>query len=106
MNIASIGMGMVADAHVVAIKSSKNGFNLRGALRCDPAKKTNLSAENTTHASRSILDCYQVNSADFVVLATPPIAQKKTFETLVLAGKPILMEKPIERNIPVAVQND
>lgn len=106
MNIASIGMGMVADAHIVAIKSSKNGFNLRGALRCDPAKKTNLSGGNTTKGFDCILDLYQVKSTDFVVLVTPPIAQRKTFETLVVAGKPILMEKPIERNIPVAVQND
>ena len=106
MNIASIGMGMVADAHIVAIKSSKNGFNLRGALRCDPAKKTNLSGGNTTKAFDCVLDLYQVKSTDFVVLVTPTIARRKVFETLAVAGNPILMKKPIDRNISATVQND
>ena len=106
MNIALTGLGMVADVHVAAIKSFKNGFNLRGALWCGSVKKANLPDENATKASDCILETYQVKSTDFVFLVTPPIARRKVFETLAVAGNQILMKKPIDRNISAAVQND
>ena len=84
MNIALIGLGMVADVYVAAIKSFKNGFNLRSALWCESVKKTNFPGQNTLQ----------------------PIAWKQSFETLAVAGNPILMEKLIDHNISAAVQND
>lgn len=106
MNIVLIGLGVVADAHVAAIKSSYDRFNLRGALWCGSVKKANLPDENATKASDCILETYQVKSTDFVVLVTPPIARRKVFETLAVAGNPILMKKAIDRNMSAAVQND
>ena len=106
MNIALIGLGMVADVHVAAIKSFKNGFNLPGALWCESVKKINFLGQNTLQASDSILELYQVKSTDFFVCVPPPIAWRKFFETLAVAGNPILMEKLIDRNISAAVQND
>jgi hypothetical protein len=106
MNIALIGLGMVVDARVAAIKSSSDRFNLPGALWCDSVKIANLPDENTIQASDCIFEIYQVKSTDFVVLATPPNVRRKVFETLAVADNPILMKKPIDRNISVAVQND
>ena len=106
MNIALIGLGMVADVHVGAIKSFKNRFNLPGALWCESVKKTNFPGQNTLQASDSIFEIYQVKSIDFFVRVPPPIAWRKFFETLAVAGNPILMEKLIDCNISAAVQND
>ena len=106
MNIALIGLGMVADVHLAAIKSFKNGFNLRGALWCEPVKKTNFPGQNSLQASDCILELYQAQSTDFFVLVPPPIAGRKFFESLAVAGSPILMEKLIDRNISATVQND
>ena len=106
MNIALIGLRMTADVHVAAIKSFKNGFNLRSALWCGSVKKTNFTDQNTLQASDCILELYQVKSTDFFVRVPPPIAWRQFFETLAVAGNPILMEKLIDHNISAAVQND
>ena len=106
MNIALIGLGMVADVHLAAIKSFKNGFNLRGALWCESVKKTNFPGQNSLQASDCIFELYQAQSTDFFVRVLPPIAWRQSFETLAVAGNPILMEKLIDHNISAAVPND
>lgn len=39
---------------------------------------------------------------DFVILTTPPNARAEIVDTLVKGGKPILMEKPVERDLAAA----
>lgn len=99
MNIALIGLGMVASTHVAAIHGSDRGLNLCGVLGRD-AERT--AAFATAHGARAYDDVAQIARdpmVDFVILATPPDARLEIARTLVAAGKPVLMEKPVERNL-------
>ncbi len=95
MNIALIGLGMVAGTHVTAIKSSEQGLILRGVFGRDPAKTARFAAEHATHAYGSVMEIAYDAVIDFVILATPPDARREIVETLIAAGKPILMENPL-----------
>jgi len=39
------------------------------------------------------------SDVDFVIVTTPPNARLEIVEAMVQAGKPILMEKPVERSL-------
>lgn len=104
MNIALIGLGMVADTHVAAIQSSDMGLNLCGVLGRNPVRTAEFAARHRTKVYTSLADLIQDTSVDFVILATPPDARMDIVKTLVAADKPILMEKPIERDLAAATQ--
>lgn len=53
--------------------------------------------------ANSIQDIADDPSVDFVILTTPPNARRNIVEILAAAGKPILMEKPVERTLDAAV---
>jgi len=104
MNIVLIGLGMVATTHVTAIQSSDQGLKLRGVLGRDPARTASFAIENGTQAYASVAQIAGDIEIDFVILATPPDARSEIVKTLVAAGKPILMEKPIERYLAAATE--
>lgn len=97
---ALIGIGMVADTHRLAIEGSER-VDLAAvcARRADRAR--DYAAQHDLNAAT--LDEIAADSdIDFVILATPPNARTEIVSMLVRAGKPILMEKPIERSLAVA----
>lgn len=104
MNIALIGLGMVAGTHVTAIRESDQGLRLHGVWARDPIRTTQFANDNKTRAYGSLQAIADDDDVDFVILATPPDARLNIVETLVSAGKPILMEKPIERNLQEATR--
>jgi predicted dehydrogenase len=104
MNIALIGLGMVAATHIKAINSSDAGLKLQGVLGRDPARTAAFADQHNTHTYGSVEDIAQDADIDFVILATPPDARHKIVAKLAEAGKPILMEKPIERNFDAATK--
>ena len=101
MNIALIGLGMVAATHVHAIKSAPK-LHLSGVLGRNPAKTADFAARHATRAFDSVQQIAQDSTIDFVILATPPNARRDSVQLLAAAGKPILMEKPIERDFQAA----
>jgi UDP-N-acetyl-2-amino-2-deoxyglucuronate dehydrogenase len=92
MRVALIGMGMVAPTHLAAIKAS-NLVDLAGVYVRDPSKAGNLPV------FASVDEIARDSSVDFAILLTPPSARLEIVQTLAVAGKPILMEKPIERTL-------
>jgi predicted dehydrogenase len=88
-------MGMVAPTHLAAIKDAP-GVELAGVFVRDAAQAQGL----TTFASvdEIALDA----KVDFAIVLTPPSARVEIVRTLAEAGKPILMEKPIERSLDAA----
>ena len=71
MNIALIGLGMVAATHVHAIKSAPK-LHLSGVLGRNPAKTADFAARHATRAFDSVQQIAQDPTIDFVILATPP----------------------------------
>lgn len=104
MNIALIGLGMVANTHVAAINDSALPLTLCGVLGRDPARTAAFAAKHGTSAYDNLAQIAQDKSVDFVILATPPDARSDIVHTLAAASKPILMEKPVERDLPAAIQ--
>ncbi|MFK7763476.1 MAG: Gfo/Idh/MocA family protein [Roseobacter sp.] len=106
-NVVLIGLGMVADTHLAALRDAQS-VTLTGILARDPAK-TQAFAEraereigHTVHVYDSLDVVASDPNVDFVVLTTPPDARLPFAERLAAAGKPVLMEKPVERDLAAA----
>lgn len=104
MNVALIGLGMVAGTHVTAIRASDQGLHLQGVLGRDPGRTADFAALHQTNAFATLDEIANDPDIDFVILATPPDARHDFVQTFAQAGKPILMEKPIERDLAAATK--
>lgn len=102
MKVALIGLGMVAGTHVSAISDSSE-VQLHGVLGRRRETTRNFAAKVQDETNEPVkgyerlADLTADREVDFVVLATPPNVRLDIVSELVSAGKPILMEKPIER---------
>ncbi|WP_298915474.1 Gfo/Idh/MocA family oxidoreductase [uncultured Roseobacter sp.] len=108
MRIALIGLGMVADTHLAAIQHSRKGLSLAGVMGRD-TQRTQAYSDKATRALgyrvpafSTINEIAEDRSIDFVIIATPPDARTDLVSVLAGAGKPILMEKPVERTLAAA----
>lgn len=102
MNIALIGLGMVAGTHVAAIRAAHPSLHLSGVLGRDATRARAFAKEHNTHAYASLDALAKDKTVDFVILATPPDARTEIAAHLIAAGKPVLMEKPVERTLASA----
>ena len=106
-NAVLIGLGMVADTHLAAFRDAEN-VTLRGIMGRDPEKARaygNHAAETLGQEMTIFQNTDEVAAdpeVDFAVIATPPDARRDLITPLVRAGKPILMEKPVERTLQAA----
>jgi predicted dehydrogenase len=109
MRAALIGLGMVADTHVEAIAATEGRIGLAGVCARHPDRAARF-AQRVAPTLQSVPQVY-VSAAeiaadpevDFVILATPPDARTEAVAILAAAGKPILMEKPLERTAAAAI---
>lgn len=108
MKTVLIGLGMVADTHLAAIQHSTKGIELAAVMGRDPIRaqafadkaKTELGYE--VPVAETVHQIAQDETVDFVIIATPPDARNGLVAELSAAGKPILVEKPIERTLEAA----
>ncbi len=104
MNIALIGLGMVAATHVKAIQASTAGINLRGVYGRSETKVAEFIAEHlpdddgSLRRYKSLEEIAADGEIDFAIVATPPNARDTILHQLVAGKKHILLEKPIERS--------
>lgn len=102
MNIALIGLGMVASTHVAAIADAR-GLSLHGVLGRDPDKAAAFAQKvGCDRVYRNVQEICADPKVDFALIATPPDARQDLVQALAAAGKPILMEKPVERTLAAA----
>lgn len=100
MRVALIGLGMVSRTYGDALRNSKTVslacVHARSSKSCD----TFLNEWPDLGATRvdSIAEI-AASDIDFAILATPPNARADIVDVLAKAGKPILMEKPVERTL-------
>ncbi|MBB4122071.1 putative dehydrogenase [Martelella radicis] len=107
-NVALIGIGMGASAHVTAVAASEN-LVLHGVLsRNQQRAKAFCEAYAERHDAPAPiayagLEALVADEAiDFVIVCTPPDARADIINALCEAKKPILMEKPVERTLEQA----
>ena len=99
MKVALIGLGMVSGTYADAIRNSAAVDLTHVAARAPESQDAFLAAHPDLCAQPATVDQIANSTVDFVVLATPPNARIEIVERLAQAGKPILMEKPIERSL-------
>ncbi|MGR3367000.1 MAG: Gfo/Idh/MocA family protein [Sagittula sp.] len=103
MKCALIGLGMVSQTYGDAIAKCETVDLSLVYARSPDAREAFLSDWPQLNArAASNVDEIAASDVDFVILTTPPNARSEIVETLAAAGKPILMEKPVERTLEAA----
>ncbi|WP_298261160.1 Gfo/Idh/MocA family oxidoreductase [uncultured Litoreibacter sp.] len=99
-NAVLIGVGMVAETHRMALESSE----LAQLVAVCARRPENAQSYAKNHGVRAVAlaDIAADPDIDFAIVATPPNARNDIVSALVKAGKPILLEKPIERSLTSA----
>lgn len=100
MKCALVGLGMVSKTYADAIRNC-DGLSLHKVYaRSDAARADWLARfpDLGAQAAESIEEI-AASDVDFVIVTTPPNARHEIVEELAAAGKPILMEKPVERTL-------
>ncbi|WP_300032570.1 Gfo/Idh/MocA family oxidoreductase [uncultured Roseobacter sp.] len=108
MKTVLIGLGMVAETHLLAIRDATPQVMLSGVMgrNRERAEAFAQKASRMLGYPVPVLgDMAAVLSArpDFVIVATPPDARMEITTALAAEKIPILMEKPVERSLPAAV---
>ncbi|MEZ5826195.1 MAG: Gfo/Idh/MocA family oxidoreductase [Geminicoccaceae bacterium] len=104
--VALIGLGMVAPTFVAALADLERGgvARLRGVHARNAERRRAFVERHDTDLIdyATIEDIALDEDVDFAILATPPDARLEAIEILARAGKPVLMEKPVERTVAAA----
>ena len=97
--VAIVGLGMVAGLHVQAV-NSLNGFEVYGVFSRNylRTKEFAKSFAAKAIAFKKFSDLCNDKNVDLVLLLTPPNARLDYVEALAKAGKPLIVEKPLERD--------
>lgn len=111
MRIAMIGVGMVAGTHLKAIASSQAEMELRGICASSTASCERFLDDQMELVGElaiapviyaDVAEIVADPDVDFALVCTPPNARHKIVRMLAQCGKPILMEKPVERTLAAA----
>jgi len=110
-NVALIGLGMVSRTYVDALSSMGSRIQIKGVLSSSASSAQKFIQTHYANAAQASPILYADvdaiaadDSISFVLLTTPPNAREALVSTLAKAGKPILMEKPIERSADAATK--
>ncbi|MBR36257.1 MAG: hypothetical protein CML62_05045, partial [Rhodobacteraceae bacterium] len=97
--VAIIGLGMVARLHIQAV-NSLSGFQVYGLFSRDESKTQDFAEKYAKGAKifKQFDELCDDEEIDLVLLLTPPNARLDYVEALTKAGKPLIVEKPLERN--------
>jgi len=109
--VALVGLGMVSGTYVDALKNMGEDAELIGVLSSRPESASNFLQKHFANSDKAKPIIYDNAAAiaaddavDFVLLTTPPDARKEFIKLFAKAGKPVLMEKPIERSLAAATE--
>ena len=100
MRAALIGLGMVSGTYADAIRNSKTVSLDLVYARTAKGRADFLTKWSDLGAKPAeTLADIAASDVDFVILTTPPNARAEIVNMMAAAGKPILMEKPVERTL-------
>ena len=104
MQAALIGLGMVSRTYGEAIRNSDK-VSLKTVYATSKDSREDFTIDFVdvcdTYAE-TLAEIVEDPEIDFVIIATPPNARIEIVQLLAEAGKPILMEKPVERTLKSA----
>ena len=98
-----IGLGIHGRRYARHLMRDIRGAELYAVCRQDPAQGEAFAREHNVRYYREYLDLLSDPKVDAVVVATPPYLHERICSTALLAGKPVLVEKPFARNTREAI---
>ena len=107
LGVALIGAGMIAKTHVAALSALQSRCQLSAIVSNRPERAEYLSSIYQgsppvyTNDLSVVLHDPEIK---FVIVATPPNVRIELIDSLTKAGKHILLEKPVARNVEEAKQ--
>jgi predicted dehydrogenase len=105
MRAALIGLGMVSRTYADAIRNSDAVRLAAVCARSEASRERFLAANGDLGAVAMTVEEIAADPLiDFAILTTPPNARADIVGKLAAAGKPILMEKPVERTLQGATR--
>ncbi len=105
IGIALIGAGMIAPRHITALSAMQSRATLLAVMSRHPERAATLAQyyDGPPPLFTNNVDAIAQNeNVQMVIVATPPSVRVELIETLCNAGKHILLEKPVARNIEEA----
>ncbi len=103
MKAALIGLGMVSKTYGDAFQNCKTVALSLVHARSATSQQAFLDAwpDLGAKAANSVAEI-AASDVDFVIITTPPNVRHSLMDPLTAAGKPILLEKPVERTLAAA----
>ena len=98
IKLALIGLGMASRPHLAALKQLAPNVDVAGVFARSGERRREVSDRWGWPAFES-LDAVAASDADGAIVITPPNARAEIVASLAGAGKAILMEKPVERDL-------
>ena len=104
MKLAIIGLGMAARAHMSALAELDGLVTISGLYMRNEARRRVAADKLDIRAFASLDAIANDDETDAVLILTPPNARREIVVKMATAGKHILMEKPLERNLSAAME--
>jgi predicted dehydrogenase len=101
--LAVIGLGMASKPHLAALKQLAPEIEVAGVYARSSERREAVTQEWGWPGFTS-LDEIAASDADGAIVITPPNARAEIVGTLAAAGKAVLMEKPVERDLSRATR--
>lgn len=105
---ALIGAGLVAGAHIAALRAAGARVSLKTICARTPARAEALVAKHYAEGEPQPEICDDIAAVaadpeiDFAIIITPPNVREEVIRPLAATGKHILLEKPIARSLAEA----
>lgn len=103
VKLAVIGLGMASKPHLAALKQLAPDVEVAGVFARSVERRQDV-AKTWGWPTFGSLDEILASDADGAIVITPPSARNEIASALTGAGKAILMEKPVERDLTRAVE--
>lgn len=103
IKLVVIGLGMASKPHLAALKQLAPGVEVLGVYARSPERRAQVSQASGWPAFDSLADI-AASDADGAILITPPNGRTESVAALAQAGKAILTEKPVERDLARATK--
>ena len=103
LKFAVIGLGMASKPHLSALLQLADIIEVAGVYARNADRRKEVS-DNWGWPQFESLEEIAVSDIDATLIITPPNARINVVKTIATAGKAILMEKPVERDLKRATE--
>ncbi|MEH6833093.1 MULTISPECIES: Gfo/Idh/MocA family protein [Falsihalocynthiibacter] len=103
IRLAVIGLGMASKPHLAALRQLAPNVEVAGVFARNEERRNAVAEQGGWRAYDSLQAICEDATVDGAIVITPPNARADIVAALAKAGKHVLMEKPVERDLPRAV---